>query len=435
MKLGAGIRRLIQALARTTRPDPNRSGGFPLWWPSANTAGERVTHDNAMQLSAVYACVRVIAETIAMLPWHVFEDIPGSGKIRRATLRQDEMLYRRPNPETSSFAWRETTIAHALTWGNGYSEIERDNAGRPVALWQITPDRVTPERNEQGRLVWRVNNDGGPQVWIDDVDMFHLHGLGYDGAVGYSVITLAAQAIGSGMATDKFAGSFFGNGAHAGQVLTHPAQLSKPAQDRLKDEIEKRLRSAANANRPLILEEGMKWEQLGVPPDDAQFLQTREFQVRDICRWYRVPPHKVADLANATFSNIEHQAIEFVSDTLQPWVTRLEQEANKKLLGRQQRSALYTKINMNALLRGDAKSRAEYYNLMRNMGVFSVNDIRELEDMNPIGPDGDKRIAPMNMTTLERIGEEPEEPEPDADDILQASDNNPVDDETTANIH
>jgi len=381
--------------ATANKNEPNRRRSFL----PAKQAGIRVDHDNALTLSAVFRAVRAIAEPLALLQWGVYRDA-ANGKI---AVNDDikYLLHRRPNPEMSAFTFRETLIAWALTWGNGYAEIEFDLGLRPVALWPISPDRVEVRR-ENGLIVYDISNGKGKTDTLPASKIFHLHGLGFDGLTGYSVISLAARSIGLGMAAEEFGAAFFGNGAVMSGSLTHPGKLSDDAFNRLQTDFNNKYSSAKNAHKPIILEEGMKWESIGLPPGDAQFLETRKFNITDIARWYGVPPHKLYELDRATFGNIEHQSIEFVIDTIMPWAVRLEQEADAKVLrGNRGR---YTKINLNALMRGDNQSRVAFYQGMRNMGVFSANDICALEDMNTIGPDGDKRIVQVNMTTLEHIG-------------------------------
>ena len=407
MNFLARVRRFF-ALPRSIRQEP----GPRLIYVPSRQAGMTVTHDTAYQLSAVFSCVRVIAETVGQLPWRVYRALPNGGRDVIADSPISAILQRRPNPEMTAFTFRETMLAWALTWGNGYAEIVRDAAGRVAELWPIAPDRVNPTRDRETReLFYEISNPQGPKTLVPAADMFHIHGLGFDGIEGYSVISMAARSIGLGLAADQFGASFFGNNTVVGGILKHPATLSDAAQSRIKEDWASRRQGPMESHRPMILEEGMSWEQLGIPPEDSQFLETRKFQVQDICRWFRVPPHKVADLERATFSNIEHQSIEFVTDTILPWCLRLEQEADRKLFGRRAPSSIYTKLSANALLRGDAKSRSEFYRTMWNLGVFSINEIRELEDMNPIGSDGDQRFVQLNMQTLEKAVAD-EEPEP-----------------------
>ena len=369
-----------------------------------------VSHDTALKYSALYCGVRVIAETVASLPWHVYRRLPDGSRERLPSAPAELVLDRRPNAEVTPFSLRETLVAHALTWGNGYAQIARDNAGRVAELWPIAPDRVEVSRvRETGDLVYDISNGGAPNSTVEAGDMFHLHGLGWDGTVGHSVVSLAARSIGLALAAEQFGASFFQNGTHMGGVLEHPATLGEHALENLKDSFRAEHGGPFNASKPVVLEEGMTWHQLGVPPEDAQFLETRELQVAEIARWLRLPPHKIGDLRHATFTNIEHQSREFVTDSIMPWTIRLEQEANRKLV---RIPGAYTKLTVNALMRGDSQARASFYRTLWDMGVLSVNEIRAFEDLDPIGPDGDKRLVQLNLTTLERIGEEPPEPQP-----------------------
>lgn len=365
-------------------------------------AGVRVTEDVALTYGAVYACTRIIAETVASLSWHVFREMANGGK-QRVPGRAQSMLRDLANPETSAFAWREQMIASALLWGNGFAEIERDGAGRVVNVWQLAPDRVQPDRvRGDGRLVYVVDNRLRGDTVLEAEDVFHLHGLGFDGITGYSVVRLAARTIGIGLAADKFGGAFYGNGTALSGVLETDEVLKPEERINLHQSWKEMHAGADQAFRPAVLEAGLKWRPLGMPLTDAQFIENRAFQVVEICRWFRVPPHKLADLTRATYSNIEQQSIEFVQDTVMPWAIRLEQEANRKLFG-QNREGLFTKLNLNALLRGDAKSRFDAYASGRQWGWLSANDIRELEDMNPIGSAGDVYLVPVNMANAKQF--------------------------------
>lgn len=403
-------------LRRSGVEKPQTGGLFRA--PFRQHAGMLVNQDNAIKYSAVFACVRAIAEPIAMLPWRVHRRLGNGGNTIVNTSPVDRLLHSRPNTEMSAMSFRQTLIAWALLWGNGYAEIERDVVGRPIALWPISPDRVEPMRDLEGNLIYKIFSTGDP-AFIPANDMFHLSGLGFDGLTGYSILSLAARSIGLGLAAEQFGASFFGNNTVIGGVLEHPAGLSDKAYDRIKTSWNEDHLGPGRSHKPQILEEGMKWHSLAVPPNDSQFLETRQHQVEDIARWFGVKPHKIGLLDRSIKANIESQNIEMVVDTLQPWVVRIEQEADAKLFSRRNASGLFSKINLNSLLRGDSKARSEFYKTMAALGAFSVNDIIELEDGNPIGPLGDKRIVPMNMTTLDRIGEEPQPTQalPDNDDV------------------
>lgn len=395
MTVFARLWRYIRAQRRTDEERP-----YPrIVYVPMRRAGMRVDHDTALTFSAVFAAVRFISQTIGYLSWHVMEPRADGGK-QRVPDRAEALIGKRPNPEMSAMTFRETLLAWALTWGNGYAEIERDAARRPVALWPLTPDRVNPDRDNSGRLVYEVMGSTTGRVYLSPDDVFHLHGLGWDGRTGYSVVSYAARSIGMGIAADEFGGSFYGNSTVVSGVLKHPGKLGDTAYNRLKQWWKERHQGPDKAYEPAILEEGMEWQSMSMPLKDAEFIASRQFTVEDVARWFNIQPHKIGHLLRSTFSNIEHQSIETITDTLMPWVKRLEEEADYKLFG--QNSRRFTKINVNALLRGDFKTRAEYYERMARLGVFSINDILGLEDMNPI-PNGDTRIVPMNHTTLERL--------------------------------
>jgi HK97 family phage portal protein len=395
------LRRLLNRITRPSDPEGNRT-----YVPLLNS-GMRVDHDTAMQFGAVFRAVNYISSQVAMMPWRVMLETNGR-KDLVSTHHVDKLLHKRPNPEMSAFAFRETLIAHALTWGNGYAEIERDSANRPVALWPISPDRVEVKRDDAGQIIYEITGSN-ERRYLDSDSMFHLHGMGFDGLSGYSVVNLARRAISVGMAAEQMGASFFENGTVTNIVIEHPEAFGETAYKNFKDSLLGWMQGPKKAFNPLIVEEGIKASSLTMPFDDAQFLETRQFQVDEIARWFGLPPHKLQSLDNATFSNIEQQAIEVVTDALQPWVIRLEQEADYKLFSK--RGSFYTKINMNSLLRGDMAARSTFYREMWNLGVLSTNDIRELEDMNPV-PYGEKRFVQLNMTTLEKAGEEAEMPEP-----------------------
>ncbi|MBM9615317.1 phage portal protein [Desulfobulbus rhabdoformis] len=372
------------------------------------SAGVHVNEDNALNYSAVWSCVKIISETIACLPWHVYKRVGAKNKeVMNGHI--DWMLYRQPNSEMTSFTLKEVLVAWALTWGNGYAEIERDFSNRISALWPIPPHRVEPVRLENGQLFYRVFGDGFDEVYIPAANMLHLHGLGYDGLSGYSVISMAAKSIALGLACEQFGSNYFENGTHPGVVASHPNKLTDRARKNLEESLMNQYSGLGKSHRLLLLEEATKLEKIGFSPNDSQFLETRKFQLAEIARWFRMPLHKMSDLERSTNNNIEHQGIEFATDTILPWATRIECETDVKLFAAS-RGRTFNKLNMGGLLRGDVESRTEHYKVMSNLGAFSVNDILELEDRNTIGPVGDKRLVQINQTTLEKIGEEPVEP-------------------------
>ena len=398
----------LRALRRTF--DPERPDERRIPYPRRTPAGMFINADLALKNATVWACVRYLSQTTGVLPWRVFRPGPRMAGVFAASHPLNRVLGKRPNPEWSSMQFRETLIAWALLRGNGYAEIERDAVGRAVALWPIHPERVTTMRDEDSTLFYRVHNGGQERTDLDAIDMFHLRGFG-EGPVGLNVMEYAAESIGWARATEVFGSTFFGENLNPAGVISTKSSLSIDAEKELRKRLDNLHKGPHKSNRWVIVDNDGKFIPMTTVPEQAQFIETRQHQVEEITRWFGVPPHKVMHLLRATFSNIEHQAIEVVVDSITPWTKRLEDEADYKLFG-QNRQGLYTKINLNALMRGDAKSRGEFYQLMRQIGAMSVNDILALEDMNPIGPEGDKRVMQSQFTTLERIGEDPAPPEP-----------------------
>lgn len=369
------------------------------------TAGPYINPDTALTVATVWACMRYLSQAVATPPWRAMRDTGRGGEVQRGH-PIDWLLHDRPSPEWSSFQFRETLVHWALRWGNGYAEIERDEIGRAVALWPIHPERVEVKRDtDSGTLYYRVHNGTRASVDLDAMDVFHLRGFG-EGPVGVNVMAYAAESIGWAKAAQLFGASFFGQGANPSAVVTMKENLSPDGLKELEEKFNALYKGARNANKVAFLDREMDFKELSTTPDKGQFVETNQHLVEEICRWFGVPPHKVQHMLRATFSNIEHQSIEVVVDTVMPWVKRFEEEANYKLFGRNYRG-YYTKMNMNALLRGDTAARAAFYKELRNMGVFNGNDILRLEDLPTIGAPGEKRIVQSQFTTLERIGEDP----------------------------
>lgn len=382
----------------------------------AAASGVNVTPDTAMKTAVVWACVTYLGRAIGQLPWRVMEAKADGQATRRPDHPIARLLNTRPNPEIGAYSWRETMVGWAARWGNAVAEIQRDARNVPVALWPIHPERVSFGRDaDTGELLYIVTGDGGERI-LRGGQVFHLRGYG-EGVVGLNVIAYAAESIGWVQATELFGAAFFGNGINPSCTVEVPMKLSPEALELLRKELDNLYAGPRKAKKAVILDGGMKMEPLSSEPNDAQFVETRQHQVEEICRWFGVPPHKVMHLLRATFSNIEHQSIEVVVDSVAPWAIRLEQEADYKLFSPV--SPAYTKLDLNGLQRGDFKSRQEGLQLMRRNGVINANEWRRLEDMNPLGADGDKYIVEGNMTTLARVGEAPppvQTPAPSADD-------------------
>lgn len=390
-------------------------------------SGVYIDADTALKNATVWACIHYRATTMAQLPWRVMREDPQRGKTVQPTHPADWLLNKRPNPEMGAFTFRQTLMQWMLRYGNGYAEIERDLRGAPFALWPIHPSRVTPFRKADGRLAYRVSNGSGGYDELAAMDMFHVRGMG-DGAVGLSVIDFAAESLGWAQATEIFGATYFGEGMNPSGVVETESSLSPEALNILRGELDG-LYKGPKGKRTVILDRGMKFNRLSTQPNDSQFIETRQHQIEEICRWFRTPPHKVMHLLRATFTNIEHQGIEVVVDVVSPDVKVFEEEADYKLFGAQNRGGYYTKMFLQALMRGDSKARSEFYARMWGIGALPINRVLELEDENPIGPEGDVRFVPVNMQTLERaitapvVTSTPAVAEPPADDP------NPDDDE------
>ena len=384
----------------------NRLSTTPVFYAGHSTTGVEVTEQSAMRVAAVYACVRVIAEAIGSLPLKVYEHSGGSMQAKVDHPLYD-ILHLAPNPEMTSLDLRETLTAHLLLYGNAYAQIIRNGMGQVLSLYPLLPNKVDVNRNENGEIYytyWRNYDETRPQeksggVTLSAHEVLHIHGLSFDGLVGYSPIALARNAIGMAVATENYGASFFANGANPGGILEHPGTLND--QETIRKTWEA-LYKGKGAHRVAVLEDGMKFHQVGIPPEQAQFLETRKFQLSEIARIFKVPPHMIGDLEKSTFSNIEQQSMEFVKFTLTPWVERFEQAMNTKLLSLGERKKYIIKFNLDGLLRGDYATRMNGYAIGRQNGWLSANDIRDLENMNPIPQNegGDEYLVNGNMISI-----------------------------------
>lgn len=397
--------------ARDKPVDKAADAGYSFLF-GRTTSGKPVNERTAMQTTAVYACVRILAEAVASLPLHVYEYQDDGGK----KLVHDHPLYYllhdEPNPEMTSFVFRETLMSHLLIWGNAYAQIIRDGAGRVLGLYPLLPDKMDVQRDDRGNIyyVYSRNSDENPMfkeygdIRLKAEDVLHIPGLGFDGLIGYSPIAMAKNAVGMTLACEEYGASFFANGANPGGVLEHPGVLKDPS--KVRASWNSVYRGVNNAHKIAVLEEGMKYQQIGIPPEEAQFLETRKFQINEIARLYRIPPHMVGDLDKSSFSNIEQQSLEFVKYTLDPWVIRWEQSLQRSLLLPGEKGKYFIKLNVDGLLRGDYQSRMNGYAVGRQNGWFSANDIREMENMNPIPDEQGGNLYLINgaMTKLEDAG-------------------------------
>jgi len=403
---------VLSSLFETRTHPSNPADWFMKMFGGTETAaGVEVTNQNSLEVSAVYACVRVLAETVGMLPLILYERA-GRGKQRATEHPLYQVLRYLPNPEMTAIEFREMLMGHLASWGNAFAEIQYGGGGQVLALWPLRPDKTRVARIN-GRLRYVIKMPTGSDVELPAERIMHLRGLSYDGVVGYDPIMLHRQTVGLAKATEEFGARFFGNGAALGVVYQHPGTLGDTAYDRLKNSLERRHQGLTNAHRIAILEEGMEAKSVGIPPENAQFLETRKFSVIEIARFYRMPPHKIQSMDAATFGNIEEQSIEFVTDTIQPWLTRFEQGIWRDLLTRPERTQYFAEHLIDALLRGNTESRYQAYSVGRNGGWLSANDIRERENMNPV-EGGDVYLVPLNMVPADMVGQM-DPPSSDAD--------------------
>lgn len=397
--------------ARDKPVDKAADAGYSFLF-GRTTSGKPVNERTAMQTTAVYACVRILAEAVASLPLHVYEYQDDGGKKLVYDHPLYYLLHDEPNPEMTSFVFRETLMSHLLIWGNAYAQIIRDGAGRVLGLYPLLPDKMEVQRDDKGNIyyVYSRNSDENPtfkeygNIKLKAEDVLHIPGLGFDGLIGYSPIAMAKNAVGMTLACEEYGASFFANGANPGGVLEHPGVLKDPS--KVRESWNSVYRGVNNAHKIAVLEEGMKYQQIGIPPEEAQFLETRKFQINEIARLYRIPPHMVGDLDKSSFSNIEQQSLEFVKYTLDPWVIRWEQSLQRSLLLPGEKGKYFIKLNVDGLLRGDYQSRMNGYAVGRQNGWFSANDIREMENMNPIPDEEGGNLYLINgaMTKLADAG-------------------------------
>ena len=373
-------------------------------------SGKTVNEMTAMQNSAVYACVRILSESIAALPLHVYRYNENGGKSRATDHPLYYLLHDAPNPEMTSFNFRESLMTHLLLWGNGYALIDYDRRG-VSKLTPLLPNRMNVERDDTGEIVYKYLPSAAEtskfqntaQVTLPRQRVLHIPALGFDGLIGYSPIAMARNAIGVAIACEEFGAKFFENDARPSGILMHPGTIKNP--DKLRDSWQTAF-SGENHGKTAVLEEGVKYETISIPPDDAQFLDTRKFQIAEIARIFRVPLHLLNDLDRATFSNITQLSLEFVMYTLTPWLVRLEQNFNKALFAPHERGKFFVKFAVDGLLRGDYETRTKGYQTALQSGWLSPNEVRELEDLNriPTEAGGDYYLVNGNLAKLQDAG-------------------------------
>ena len=401
------------------------------------TSGKNVNERSAMQVTAVYAYILILSESMAGLPLHTYRYLKDGAKEKAINHLLYRLLHDEPNPEMTSFVFRETLMSHLLLWGNAYAQIIRNGKGEILSLYPLMPNRMTVDRASNGEIyyTYMVNDSDNPtlkaqgQVYLRKDDVLHIPGLGFDGLVGYSPISMAKNAVGMALACEEYGAKFFENGASPSGVLEHPSTIKNP--DKLRESWNSLFKGSGNSHRVAVLEEGLTFKPIAISPNEAQFLETRKFQIDEIARIFRIPPHMVGDLEKSSFSNIEQQSLEFVKYTLNPWVTRWEQAIQRSLFLESEKREYFVKFNVDGLLRGDYASRMNGYATARQNGWMSANDIRELENMDLI-PDelgGNLYLINGAMTKLQDAGalaqDAPEETDLDSDgtDTEQSEEN------------
>ncbi len=395
------------------KPQNRTSGSAYSFFLGNTTSGKRVNERSAMQMTAVYACVRILSEAIAGLPLHLYRYTDNGSKEKAIDNPLYFLLHDEPNTEMTSFAFRETLMTHLLLWGNAYAQIIRNGRGEILALYPLMPDRMNVDRDDKGQIYYeyRTSSDDAPinkqaTVKLKPYDVLHISGLGFDGLVGYSPIAMAKNAIGLAIAAEEYGSKFYANGAAPSGVLEHPGILKDPS--KVRESWTQTFGGSSNSHKVAVLEEGMKYTPISINPSDAQFLETRKFQINEIARIFRIPPHMVGDLEKSSFSNIEQQSLEFVKYTLDPWVSRWEQSLMRSLFTQEEKKKYFVKFNVDGLLRGDYQSRMNGYAVGIQNGFMSPNDIRGLENMDLIPEElgGNKYMCNGNMIDIASVGKQ-----------------------------
>lgn len=372
-------------------------------------AGNDVNEESALQMSAVYACIRILSDTVAHLPLKLYRR-QGDGREEVTGTRLTDLFKFAPNPEMSAFRWKQVSMGHLCAWGNSYNYVSRDAANRVVDLWPLRPDKMEVKRDQaSGELKYVYRKTDGIQEVLTTRDVWHIPGFGFDGVLGYSPIMLARQGIGLGLAAEEYAARFFGNGANVGLIVKTQKKMGADSQARLQKSLAQGYSGLGKAHKLMVLEEGMDVEKIGIDPEAAALIAQRNFSVTDICRWYRIPPHMVAQLDRATFSNITEEGINFARHTITPWVALIEGEMNRYFFTPAERKTKYWEFDLNGLMRGDFKSRMEGYVQAVSNGIMTRNEVRQLENLNAVsGKGGNILTVQLAMTNLDDVADPPE---------------------------
>lgn len=375
----------------------------PIWASVPTHSGQHVSPETAMRVTTVYACVKILSETVAQLPLGLFRRRDDGGKEKANDHPLYSVLRYRPNPWQGSYTWRETLQGHVGLRGNAYSIILPGKRGAVDSLIPVRPDMVTVEQLDNFRLRFTVRDKHGNETRYTQDEIFRIPGLSDDGITGMSPIQVAREAVGLAQATEAYGARFFKNDARPGGILSTEQKVDKAKKEEIRDAMQSHT-GGANQHKIGVLDMGLTWTSIGMTSEDAQFLETRKFQREEICSLFRMPPHMAGDLSRSTNNNIEHQSIEFVVHTLLPWVKRWEEAISRDLIPEEERDEVFVEFDLRGLLRGESEKRAEYYNKLFNVGALSQNDIRRLENENPV-EGGDRYFVPQNMAPSDRVDE------------------------------
>jgi HK97 family phage portal protein len=375
-------------------------------WSGGGTSdsGAPVTQSTSLRLSVVWRCVRVLADGIASLPLFVYERQEPRGRKRAPSHPLSDLLHLTPNPRHSSYQFRNVVQANVVLQGNGYSAIRRDGGGRIRELWPIPASQVTPKVRDDGTLYYSVMLPTGKIETWEAQEMLHLPGLGFDGVKGMSVLSAAREGIGLGLALQRYGATLFKRGGRIpGVIQTNMPKIDAENRKNVAASWEESVGGTENWHKPAIFPKGWEWKDLGIKPNDGQWIESKKFSVLEICRMFGVNPHKVYDYERATFTNFEHSSLSHVVDTVLPWVVCWEQELQRKLLTEEERQRYFIEFSLQGLMRGDTQTRGQFYALGRQWGWFSANDIRDLENLPDLGEKGDLYLVPFNMTPAEQM--------------------------------
>lgn len=391
------LKRLFRTETRSLE-NPATPISFDFLTATPTDSGVVVTERTALNIAAVYQAVNVLANDVSKLPLFLYRRLLDGGRERDKAHPTSFLLRHKPNQYLTSVIFKKTLMQHALLWGNGYAAIFRDGAARPIELIILDPSRTYPVWNSKGELryITTINNE---RRTLFPEDVFHLRGLAFDGIKGYSPVELARNSLALGVAAEKFGNKFFSNGAVATGVLSHPGVLKGQAAENLREEFEEKHRGLGQTLRTIVLQEGVKFQQLTIPNEAAQFLQTREFQKAEVASWFNLPPHKVGAGDRTSYASLEQENQSYLDASLDPWLIAFEEECWDKLLTEEEkhRDTHFVEFLRDALLRTDLPTRYESYATGIQWGILSPNEARRLENKPPRGPEGDEFVRPVNM--------------------------------------